>query len=186
MRRPGAGGWSIVLKCHPHLDPAFQGNKGEDAGFSLGAEGVGTVAALGEGVEGFEVGDSVCFVGGAFAEHTTCSAVTCWKIPELKPQYVGLRISAVCIRANVYVRAWSFKRVQCACTHAHTQAHAGPRMPTHARACIRVCKHPHTHPQLTSCAMLEVTGAIQPVCCCTLCCVLCVVNCAPCACAYDT
>ena len=143
MRRPGAGGWSIVLKCHPHLDPAFQGNKGEDAGFSLGAEGVGTVAALGEGVEGFEVGDSVCFVGGAFAEHTTCSAVTCWKIPELKPQYVGLRISAVCIRANVYVRAWSFKRVQCACTHAHTQAHACPLTPERAFMCA--ITHTPTH-----------------------------------------
>ena len=41
---------------------AFVGNKDAADGFALGAEGVGVVAAIGDGVENVVVGDAVCFV----------------------------------------------------------------------------------------------------------------------------
>ena len=63
--------------------------------FGLGAEGVGTVVAVGSDVSNVQVGDSVCFVGSAFAEYSKCKAATLWKIPSALPEYVGLRISAL-------------------------------------------------------------------------------------------
>jgi NADPH-dependent curcumin reductase CurA len=78
---------------------AFQGNK-DIKDFRLGAEGVGYVVAVGSEVEqgdgnGVSVGDAVCFVGSAFSEYTTSKASMLWKIPDAKPEYVGLRISAL-------------------------------------------------------------------------------------------
>lgn len=76
-------------------DYAFAANKREKNGFALGAEGVGTVVALGEGVCNVQVGDAVCFVGGAFAEYSKVQAQALWVIPHVAPEYVGLRISAL-------------------------------------------------------------------------------------------
>ncbi|OEU10065.1 NAD(P)-binding protein [Fragilariopsis cylindrus CCMP1102] len=82
---------------------AFQGNK-DIKDFRLGAEGVGYVVAVGSEVmqqqgdgdgDGISVGDAVCFVGSAFSEYTTSKAKMLWKIPDAKPEYVGLRISAL-------------------------------------------------------------------------------------------
>jgi len=74
---------------------AFAGNKDEKNGFALGAEGVGIVAAVGEGLQNVRVGDAVCFVGSAFAEYSKVQAQSLWLVPEAAPQYVGLRISAL-------------------------------------------------------------------------------------------
>lgn len=63
--------------------------------FALGAEGVGIVAAVGSDVEGYAVGDAVCFVGSAFAEYSKCKANFLWSIPEALPEYVGLAISGL-------------------------------------------------------------------------------------------
>ncbi|MGI9667371.1 MAG: NADPH:quinone oxidoreductase family protein [Acidimicrobiia bacterium] len=51
--------------------------------FAPGMEGVGTVASIGEGVEGFEVGDRVAAVGysGAFAEQWAIEATNAVPIP---------------------------------------------------------------------------------------------------------
>mmetsp|Transcript_13095 Transcript_13095/g.28291 ORF Transcript_13095/g.28291 Transcript_13095/m.28291 type:complete len:385 (+) Transcript_13095:78-1232(+) len=79
---------------------AFQGNAKATADdpFQLGAEGVGIIAAVGSNVDinDYNVGDAVCFVGSAFSEYSLCkSTATLWKIPECKPEYVGLRISGL-------------------------------------------------------------------------------------------
>lgn len=63
--------------------------------FGLGAEGVGTVVAVGADVSNIKVGDAVCFVGSAFAQYSKCKAATLWTIPEASPEYVGLRISGL-------------------------------------------------------------------------------------------
>lgn len=73
---------------------AFRENQ-DAANFRLGAEGVGHVVALGKDVTDVSVGDAVCFVGSAFSEYTTSKASMLWVIPESKPEYVGLRISAL-------------------------------------------------------------------------------------------
>jgi len=73
---------------------AFKSNR-ESRDFALGAEGVGIVAAVGEGVTNVAVGDAVCFVGAAFAEYSSVSAAFLWKIPNASAEYVGLRISAL-------------------------------------------------------------------------------------------
>ncbi|MTI17544.1 quinone oxidoreductase [Rhodobacteraceae bacterium RKSG542] len=52
--------------------------------FSPGNEGAGIIEALGDDVEGFDVGDRVCYVGpiGAYAEKRVIPAVNLLKIPE--------------------------------------------------------------------------------------------------------
>src|SRR5258708_38438344 len=49
----------------------------------LGLECSGTVAALGPGAAGFDVGDQVCalLIGGGYAEYVTVPAVQCLKLP---------------------------------------------------------------------------------------------------------
>jgi NADPH2:quinone reductase len=51
--------------------------------FTLGAEGAGTVAALGAGVTGFKAGDPVAYTGvpGAYAEYTLLPADRAVKVP---------------------------------------------------------------------------------------------------------
>ena len=73
---------------------AFAGNK-EATDFALGAEGVGVVAAIGDGVSNVAVGDAVCFVGSAFAEFSKVKADGLWVVPHAGPEMVGLRISAL-------------------------------------------------------------------------------------------
>eukprot|EP00560_Eucampia_antarctica_P010036 CAMPEP_0197830082 /NCGR_PEP_ID=MMETSP1437-20131217/6671_1 /TAXON_ID=49252 ORGANISM="Eucampia antarctica, Strain CCMP1452" /NCGR_SAMPLE_ID=MMETSP1437 /ASSEMBLY_ACC=CAM_ASM_001096 /LENGTH=394 /DNA_ID=CAMNT_0043432223 /DNA_START=22 /DNA_END=1206 /DNA_ORIENTATION=+ len=74
---------------------AFVSNAGATQPFGLGAEGVGVVAAFGSNVDGYKVGDAVCFVGSAFAEYSVCKTSTLWSIPSASKEYVGLRISAL-------------------------------------------------------------------------------------------
>ena len=74
---------------------AFEGNKDAADGFALGAEGVGVVAAIGDGVEDVVVGDAVCFVGGGFAEYTKAKARMLWKVPQPTGEMAALRISAL-------------------------------------------------------------------------------------------
>jgi len=78
-------------------DYLFEGNAKATATepFSLGAEGVGIVAAVGSEVSDVVVGDAVCFVGSAFAEYSKCKAAFLWKVPEASPEHVGLRISGL-------------------------------------------------------------------------------------------
>mmetsp|Transcript_55677 Transcript_55677/g.81853 ORF Transcript_55677/g.81853 Transcript_55677/m.81853 type:complete len:410 (+) Transcript_55677:9-1238(+) len=71
----------------------FADNKNAANGFSMGAEGVGLVAGLGEGVEGLVVGDAVSFVGAAFAEYVVAQAGRCAKIQEASAAAVAARIS---------------------------------------------------------------------------------------------
>ena len=92
---------------------AFVGNKDAADGFALGAEGVGVVAAIGDGVENVVVGDAVCFVGSGFAEYTKAKAQMLWKVPQPTGEMAALRISAltacammeitgkVCVRGRV-------------------------------------------------------------------------------------
>jgi len=74
---------------------AFVGNKEAADGFALGAEGVGVVAAIGDGVENVVVGDAVCFVGSGFAEYTKAKAQMLWKVPQPTAEMAALRISAL-------------------------------------------------------------------------------------------
>jgi len=76
---------------------AFAGNSDADEQnpFHLGAEGVGIVASIGDGVTDIAVGDAVCFVGSAFSEYSICKASMLWKVPRATPEYVGLRISGL-------------------------------------------------------------------------------------------
>jgi len=74
---------------------AFASNRESEDGFALGAEGVGVVAAIGDGVENVQVGDAVCFVGSGFAEYTKSKAQMLWKVPEASGEMAALRISAL-------------------------------------------------------------------------------------------
>jgi len=77
---------------------SFESNTKATEPFSLGAEGVGIIAAVGSSANkdsDLAVGDAVCFVGSAFAEYSKCKTATVWKIPEALPEYVGLRISGL-------------------------------------------------------------------------------------------
>jgi len=71
----------------------FESNRDASAGFPLGAEGVGIVAKTGIDVEHLAVGDSVSFVGGAFAEYVWCPAARCTKVREATAGAAAARIS---------------------------------------------------------------------------------------------
>ena len=71
----------------------FSTNRDAEAGFPLGAEGVGLVARVGEGVDGLSVGDAVSFVGGAFAEYVFVHEQRCRKIREASAASAAARIS---------------------------------------------------------------------------------------------
>ena len=73
---------------------AFASNR-EASEFALGAEGVGVVAAIGDGVESVQIGDAVCFVGGGFSEYTLAKAQMLWKVPAPTAEMAALRISAL-------------------------------------------------------------------------------------------
>jgi len=88
----GINGGCETFRARAEYD--FQGNK-DETNFPLGAEGVGRVVAVGSDVNNVAVGDAVCFVGSAFAEYSIGKANFLWKIPNVKPEYVGLRISAL-------------------------------------------------------------------------------------------
>ena len=71
----------------------FADNREKPAGFALGAEGVGLVAAVCPGVDGLAVGDAVSFVGGAFAEYVIAAAARCSRIRSATPEAAAARIS---------------------------------------------------------------------------------------------
>lgn len=74
---------------------AFRGNRARER-FALGAEGAGTVAALGEGVTSLSVGDAVAVNGAAaFAEFVVAKAPMCTRVPAATPEAVALVLSAV-------------------------------------------------------------------------------------------
>eukprot|EP00667_Euglena_gracilis_P008369 EG_transcript_8467 len=73
----------------------FERNRTATDGFALGAEGVGIVVAVGEGVTNVQVGDAVAFLGGAFAEYVKCGAAGLWQVPAASPEAVALRISGL-------------------------------------------------------------------------------------------
>jgi putative PIG3 family NAD(P)H quinone oxidoreductase len=87
--RPAAG--EIVLKVgaaginRPDLLQR-QGNYPPPPGASdiPGLEAAGTVAALGDGVTGFDVGDKICalLAGGGYAEYAAVPAVQCLPVPQ--------------------------------------------------------------------------------------------------------
>lgn len=69
----------------------------------LGLEAAGTVAALGEGVEGWKPGDPVCALcnGGGYAEYVAVPAPQCLKPPE---GYDHLRAAAL---PETYFTVWA-------------------------------------------------------------------------------
>jgi NADPH:quinone reductase-like Zn-dependent oxidoreductase len=66
-----------------------------ELGFALGAEGVGEVVALGEGITDLVLGSSVTFVGGAFAEYVTLPTATLNRVPLPSPEAVAATISGL-------------------------------------------------------------------------------------------
>jgi NADPH2:quinone reductase len=70
--------------------------------FVAGMELAGTVAALGDGVTGFAVGDRVLAAPGqgAFAEMAVCAARHCWTLPDAVPFDVAAAMGLV------YQTAW--------------------------------------------------------------------------------
>lgn len=68
--------------------------KGVEGTQNLGADGLGEVVALGDGVEQLKVGDYVtCVFCAAFSEYTTPKASNCFKVPSLDPAYAALRVA---------------------------------------------------------------------------------------------
>ena len=97
---------------------AFVGNKEAADGFALGAEGVGVVAAIGDGVENVVVGDAVCFVGSGFAEYTKAKAQMLWKVPQPTAEMAALRISALTACAMIELTG----KVRQSHPHTHPQS----------------------------------------------------------------
>uniref|UniRef100_T1J6C8 15-oxoprostaglandin 13-reductase n=1 Tax=Strigamia maritima TaxID=126957 RepID=T1J6C8_STRMM len=63
-------------------------------GFVPGLEAVGEIAGIGEKVTNFKNGQPVAFIGlGCYAEYMCVSSELVYKIPEVKPEYLG---SLVC------------------------------------------------------------------------------------------
>lgn len=68
-----------------------------------GLEVAGTVDALGEGVEGWRIGDSVCalLAGGGYAEYCVVPAAQCLPIPE------GLSMAGAAALPETFFTVWS-------------------------------------------------------------------------------
>ncbi|MEP5762053.1 MAG: NAD(P)H-quinone oxidoreductase [Litoreibacter sp.] len=68
-----------------------------------GLEGAGTVAAVGPGVSGLTVGDSVCALlpGGGYAEYATTPAAHCLPVPS------GLSMAQAAALPETYFTVWS-------------------------------------------------------------------------------
>lgn len=64
--------------------------------FDCGFEAAGTVVKVGAGVTNLKEGDSVVMMQyGCFAEFLDAPAATCVLVPDLKPEYVALPVSAL-------------------------------------------------------------------------------------------
>ena len=88
----GVNGGCETFRCRG--EHAFARNKSLTE-FALGAEGVGTVVALGSdgGTDGIELNAPVMFVGGAFSEYVKVKRAACFPVPEASAAYAALRIS---------------------------------------------------------------------------------------------
>jgi NADPH2:quinone reductase len=73
-----------------------------------GSEGAGTIAALGQGVEGFEVGDRVAYWNpsmGSYAEFVTCPAFRLVKLPDGMDFGVGAALMLQGLTAHYLARS---------------------------------------------------------------------------------
>jgi NADPH:quinone reductase len=68
-----------------------------------GLEGAGTIAAIGPGVAGLEVGDEVCalFPGGAYAEYAVTPAAHCLPVPK------GMALKEAACLPETFFTVWS-------------------------------------------------------------------------------
>lgn len=74
---------------------AFSANR-EKQSFTLGAEGAGVIAAVGEAVKTLSVGQAVaCNSAASFAEYGVTQASMCTPVPAATPEAVALSLSAV-------------------------------------------------------------------------------------------
>lgn len=80
---------------------AFTGNKSKQE-YGLGAEGAGTVAAVGPGVNSLSVGQAVaCNSASAFSEYGVTPAHMCTPLQQATPEAVALTLSAVTAAASL-------------------------------------------------------------------------------------
>lgn len=63
--------------------------------YDLGAESVGVVVAVGEGVSGFKEGDAVMALGAGYREYFTVPANRAIPIPQPLPEFVALGVSGL-------------------------------------------------------------------------------------------
>ena len=92
----GINGGCETFRCRG--DHAFSGNRSLPS-FSLGAEGAGSIRAVGPGVTGLRVGQHVTFIGGAFSEYVLAKAALCWPVDAPSPETVALTISGTVANA---------------------------------------------------------------------------------------
>jgi NADPH2:quinone reductase len=75
VRAAGVGAWEAATRAHPGADAKFP--------LVLGADGSGTVAALGAGVSGFRIGDAVYgTAAGFYADYVVVPAGDLAHVPE--------------------------------------------------------------------------------------------------------
>lgn len=106
--QPGPGELLIEVHAAGVNRPDIQQRRGAyppppGASPILGLEAAGTVAAIGEGVEGWALGDPVCALcnGGGYAEYVAVPAPQCLKPPE---GYDHLRAAAL---PETYFTVWA-------------------------------------------------------------------------------
>ena len=70
---------------------------GVEAPFDLGAEAVGVVEAVGDGVEGWEAGQAVATMGlgGGYREVQTVAAARAVPVPEASPEVLSIFVSGI-------------------------------------------------------------------------------------------
>lgn len=88
----GVNGGCETFRCRG--EHAFARNKSL-TNFPLGAEGVGTVVAVGGDAASAEISmhTPVMFVGGAFSEYVKLKTTACTPVPSASTEYAALRIS---------------------------------------------------------------------------------------------
>lgn len=103
MRYAGINGGCETFRVRG--DYAFAGNRAKPV-FSLGAEGAGEVAAIGQDVKSLSVGQAVACNGAAsFAEYGITQAAMCTPVAAATPAAVALVLSAVTAAVALEVTA---------------------------------------------------------------------------------
>ncbi|MEE2760782.1 MAG: quinone oxidoreductase [Pseudomonadota bacterium] len=85
-----------------------QGQRGGELPMILGTEGAGTVAALGDGISSFEIGEPVAYwvpSPGSFSEYATCPAFRIVKLPEGMDFGTGAALMLQGLTAHYLVRS---------------------------------------------------------------------------------